>query len=140
MPDRFDLETFRTRHFDYKPGHHVAGFGPTQQAGKTTTMFQLLDVVAGEEISPVVLCMKHRDKTVARFTRELGFRETPSWPPVTKLSEMRPFGRRPRGYTLWPPQSLTDVEADNARLGAEFRRAIPHQRSATPSVTFADEI
>lgn len=141
MPEHFDLETFRTRHFDYRSGHHVAAFGPTQQAGKTTTMFQLLDAVASEELPATVLCMKHRDKTVARFSREMGFRETPSWPPVAKLGEMRAFGgSKPRGYTLWPPQTLTNVEADNARLEAEFTRAITHNRARVPSITFADEI
>lgn len=141
MPEHFDLPAFTARHFDYRPGHHVAAFGPTQQAGKSTLMFQLLDAVASEELPATVLCMKHRDKTVARFTREMGFRETPSWPPVTKVSELGIFGgRKPRGYTLWPPQTLTDTEADNARLQAEFTKAIIHNRRRVPSITFADEL
>jgi hypothetical protein len=141
MPERFDLQTFRTRHFDFKPGHHVAFFGPTGQAGKSTTAFQLLDAVAGEESPATVLVMKHRDRVVAHFTRELGFRETPVWPPVNKLGEMRVFGgSKPRGYTLWPPQTLTNVRADNLRLAREFTGAITANRRHTPSITFADEI
>lgn len=141
MPERFSLETFRTRHFDYQAGHHVAAFGPSQQAGKTTTAFQLLDAVASAELPATVLVMKHRDKTVARFTREMGFHETRSWPPQRKFSEMRVFGgEKPRGYTLWPPQTLTNVKADNERLEREFRAAIIHNRKHVPSVTFADEI
>jgi hypothetical protein len=141
MPERFDLETFRRKHFDYRPGHHVAFFGPTQQAGKTTTAYQLLDTVASPELPATTLCMKHQDRTIARFTRELGFRETPSWPPVTRLAEMRVLGgERPRGYTLWPPQTLTDVEADNTRLQREFFKAIAHNRGHAPSITHANEL
>lgn len=141
MPEHFDLDTFRRHHFDFRPGHHVAFFGPTQQAGKSTTAFQLLDTVTGEENPAIVLCMKHRDRVVSRFTRDLGFRETPEWPPQRKLKEIRAIGGTPpRGYTLWPPQTLTNVEADNARLEAEFRKAITHNRRHVPSITFADEL
>jgi hypothetical protein len=141
MPEHFDLETFRVKHFDYRAGHHVALFGPTGQAGKTTTAFQLLDAVASPELPATVLVMKHRDKNVAKYTRELGFRETAAWPPVRKFSEVRAFGGGPpRGHTLWPPQTLTDVEADNARLEREFKKAIVANRARTPSITFADEI
>ena len=85
--------------------------------------------------------MKHKDRTISRFTRELGFRETPSWPPVTKLSELRILGgHRPRGHTLWPPQTLTDVRRDNLRLQAEFGRAITWNRKHTPSITHANEL
>lgn len=141
MPERFDLETFRRRHFDYRPGHHVAFFGPTQQAGKTTTAYQLLDVVASPELQAVTLCMKHRDRTIAHWSRALGFREIPAWPPAPKFSEIPALGgTRPRGYTLWPPQTLTDVAADNARLQAEFFKAIVHNRGHTPSVTHANEL
>lgn len=140
MPEHYDLEHFRSRVFDYDPGHHVAFFGPTQQAGKTTTAFQLLDPVL-DEIPATVLCMKHRDRTVAHWTQELGLREVPSWPPLPKLSEIRAFGgSKPRGYTLWPPQTLTNVEADNARLEREFRAAIVANRGNVPSITFADEL
>ena len=141
MPEHITLDDFRARYFDYRPGHHVALFGPTGQAGKTTTAFQLLDAVASPQLPAVVLCMKHRDRNVARFTRELGFREIPAWPPVRKFSEIRAFGGTPpRGHTLWPPQTLTDIAADNTRLEAEFTRAITHNRGHTPSITFADEI
>lgn len=137
MPDHFDLATFRARHFDYQPGHHVAFFGPTQTAGKSTTSFALLQQVIQwyPEIKPAVLNMKHKDRVVAGWTRRLEFQETPSWPPRRKLSQWSP-----PGYTLWPPQSLTDVEADNARLEREFKRAVTHNRKHTPSITVANEL
>ena len=141
MPERFDLETFRTRHFDYRPGHHVAFFGPTQQVGKTTTAYQLLDAVASPEMPAITLCMKHRDRVIAHWSKELGFREVPSWPPQPKFSEMKMLGgQKPRGYTLWPPQTLTNIEADNARLEREFRSAIVFNRGHVPSITHANEL
>lgn len=139
-PEHFDLETFRTRKFDYRPGHHVAFFGPTQAAGKTTTSFALLEAVIRRfpEIRPTTLCMKHKDRVIGHWTERLGFREVPSWPPVPKLGEL--LGSKPPGYTLWPPQTLTNPEADNARLSAEFKRAIAHNRKNTPSITHANEL
>lgn len=142
MPEHYDLETFRTRHFDYQDGHHLAVFGPTQVSGKSTLGFALLEAVRriNPDIAPTILCMKHRDRVVAHWTKRLGFRETPAWPPVKKLAELPPFGSKPPGYTLWPPQTLTNVEADNKRLAIEFGRAITHNRKNTPSITFADEL
>ena len=142
MPEHLALEDFRTRHFDYRAGHHVAVFGPTQIAGKSTLSFALQEAVIARqpEIAPITLCMKHRDRVIAHWTKRLGYREVPAWPPPPRLSEMPPFGRRPPGYTLWPRQSLTDVEADNALLEREFRKAIVHNRGHVPSITNANEL
>lgn len=139
MPEHYDLDTFARTRFAYRPGHHVAFFGPSQIAGKTTTAFRLLQYVVGEDLPATVLVMKHQDRTVARWTRDLGFREVPSWPPRRKMSDLV-TGEKPNGYTLWPRQSLTNAEADNERLKAEFIKAITANRKRTPSITFADEI
>lgn len=140
MPEHYALDEFKAKRFDYRAGHHVAFFGPTQIAGKTTTGFSLLDSVVTPESPATVLCMKHKDRTVAVFTQRLGFRETPVWPAKPLLKEMGPWGEKPRGYTLWPRQSLTNVEADNAHLAAQFQAALIHNRLHTPSISFADEI
>jgi hypothetical protein len=142
VPDHFDLETFRRRHFDYGDGHHVAAFGPTQQAGKTTLMYALLEAVHDiqPDIRPISLCMKHRDRVIAHWTDRLGYREVPAWPPPPKFRELRPFGEKPAGYTLWPRQSLTQVEADNDLLEQQFKNAITHNRLHTPSITHANEL
>jgi hypothetical protein len=132
VPEHFDLETFRRRKFHYRDGHHVAFFGPTQIAGKTTLSFALQDVVVSDARPSTVLCMKHQDRVISAWTGRLGYREVPAWPPVRKIGELPPFGRKPRGYTLWPPQSLVDVEADNARLEREFP-ASPSPTSCTGS-------
>jgi hypothetical protein len=142
MPEHFDLETFRRRHFDFNAGHHVAIFGPTQIAGKSTLNFALQEVIIERlpEIRPVTLCMKHKDRVVAHWTRRLGYRETPTWPPETKFSELPPFGHKPPGHTLWPRQSLSDPLADNELLQREFAKAIVHNRKNTPSITNANEL
>jgi hypothetical protein len=142
LPEHFDLETFRSRHFDYRPGHHVAVFGPTQISGKSTLSFALLEAVKRyqPEIGVTTLCMKHRDRVIAHWTKRLGFREVPSWPPEAKFSELPPFGRKPPGYTLWPRQSLTDPVADNELLQREFTKATVHNRGHTPSITHANEL
>ena len=142
MPEHFDLETFRAKHFDYRPGHHLAVFGPTQISGKSTLSFALLEAVKRfqPDIGVITLCMKHRDRVIAHWTKRLGFREVPSWPPARKFGELKPFGQPPPGYTLWPPQTLTDPESDNERLQREFVKAIVHNRSHTPSITHANEL
>ncbi len=137
MPEHYDLDTFRARHFDYRPGHHLAVFGPTQISGKSTLSFALLEHVisAYPEIRPVVLNMKHRDRVVAAWTKRLGFQETPGWPPQRRLTQWNPAG-----YTLWPRQTLSDTEWDNALLEREFKKAIIHNRKRTPSITVANEL
>lgn len=135
MIQHFGIEEFRTRRFPYKSGEHVAFFGPTQEAGKTTLAYALLEVAASEERRAVTLCMKHVDRVVAAWTRRLNFIETPTWPPKIKLTN-----RKPPGYTLWPRQSLTDEEADNKLLEREFRKAITYNRGHRPSITHANEL
>jgi hypothetical protein len=142
MPEHFDLDTFRYKHFDYRPGHHFAIFGPTQLAGKSTVSFALQEAIL-QRIPELrghitTLCMKHRDRVVAHWTQRLGYRETPSWPPVRKIGDY--LGEGPAGYTVWPRQSLTNVEADNELLEREFRKAIVHNRKVVPSITNANEL
>lgn len=135
MPEHYSLEEFRHRRFGYRPGQHVAFFGRTQYAGKTTFAFALLDAIASSELPATVFCMKTQDRVVSALTRKLGLIETPSWPPRKHLGNWRP-----RGHTLWPPQSLTDPAADAARMSAEFGRALLWHQRHTPGVVFADEL
>lgn len=90
------------------------------------------------EIRPVSLCMKHKDRVVAAWTRRSRFQEVPSWPPPPKVASL--WEGRPAGYTLWPRQSLTDEDRDNALLAREFRKAIVANRKKTPSITNANEL
>lgn len=137
MPEHYALDEFASRRFDYRSGHHAAFFGPSQIAGKTTLGMYLLGHVATPEQPATVLVMKHRDRTVAGWTRRLGFQETALWPPRRQL---RHGFSKPPGYTLWPQQTLTNPELDNAHLKDQFKAAITHNRGHVPSITFADEI
>lgn len=137
MPEHYALDEFADRKFDFRDGHHVAAFGPTNISGKSTLLFYLMGKVASPERPATVLVMKHKDRVVSGWTKRLDFQETPDWPPHRQL---RRGLRKPAGYTLWPHQSLTNVEADNAHLERQFKLAITHNRKNTPSITFADEI
>src|SRR5260221_632917 len=135
MIQHFGIEEFRTRRFNYRPGEHVAFFGPTQEAGKTTMAYALLEKTASPELRATTLCMKHPDPVVSAWARRVGVVGTPRWPP-----ENKPLKPPPAGHTLWPRQSLTDVEADNALLEREFTKAIVYNRGHTPSITHANEL
>jgi hypothetical protein len=137
MPEHYALDEFASRRFDYRDGHHVAAFGPSQIAGKTTLLMYLLGHVASTERPATVLVMKHRDRTVANWTRRLGFQETPLWPPRRRL---RDGLSKPPGYTLWPRQTLTNPELDNEHLGKQFTSAMTWNRGHVPSISVADEI
>lgn len=139
-PERFRLDDFRARKWDYRPGEHVAFFGPTGAAGKTTLAFALLEPVVARrpEIRPKVLVMKHSDRVVAHWTARLRFRETPSWPPSLRVREL--LGDRPAGYTIWPRQTLVNPAYDRMVRAREFEKAIHHARLHRPSITLADEL
>lgn len=137
MPEHYSLAEFLTGRFDYRPGNHIAAFGPTNIAGKSTLMYAVMGhiVRTHPEVTPISLVMKHKDRVEAGWTNRLGFQETPSWPPVRRLSNWKP-----PGYTVWPRQSLTDPEADNELLQREFGKAIVYQRKHTPSLTRVGEL
>lgn len=136
MPEHYALDEFGSQRFDYRPGHHLAAFGPTQIAGKTTLMLALLRYVH-PDIRKTILCMKHSDRVVAGWTQRLGYQETPLWPPRKQL---RHGMSGPAGYTVWPRQSLTNPERDNEHLSKQFKAAITYNRTHAPSITVADEI
>jgi hypothetical protein len=83
-----------------------------------------------------MLVMKPRDPVPAQWSRRLGFREMPTWPPPAKW----PWEEKPRGWTLWPKQTLTDVDKDEAHLAAEFAKALTWVYSHGDRIAFADEI
>lgn len=135
MPEHYDLEEFRTRRFGYQPGQGVAFMGRTQYAGKTTLAFALMDAVASPDLPATVFCMKSRDRVVSALTRRLEFIETPSWPPKKKLGNWRP-----RGHTLWPRQTLDDVDRDSAWMTRQFNAALLWYQKHPPGIVFADEL
>lgn len=127
-----DRATFIRDYWDYTPGEHVSLIQPTG-GGKTYLAFQLLAVTP---VPATALVMKPRDAVPSAWTRRLGWKEISSWPPPARL----PWQDRPPGYTLWPRQSLTDLEADDALLKRQFSAALLHAYRHGDQIVFADEI
>lgn len=132
---QLDRQEFLDHYWHYKPGQHVACFGPTQRAGKTHLMFQLLGASLRPDLSVTAFCMKPRDVTVGRWSRAFGFREVPTWPPPPKW----PWQDKPPGYTLWPRHTM-DPDVDNPHIRAEFRKGILDGYKRGNCIEFIDEI
>src|SRR5207244_3976842 len=79
----FTRAEFLRERWHYNPGEHVSLFGPTQLAGKTRLMFDLLEATDTSfcQVPPVMLVAKPKDKTVVAGIQRLGYRETNRWPP-----------------------------------------------------------
>ncbi|HEY1699185.1 MAG TPA: hypothetical protein VGG75_05640 [Trebonia sp.] len=129
---RFDRPTFLERRWSYQPGQHVTAIQPTG-GGKTYWLSQLLQASG---MPGVMLVMKPKDPEPARWTRILGYREVAHWPPPPRW----PWQDKPAGYTLWPRQSLTDLDADEDLLQREFGKALTHVYSHGNGIAFADEV
>lgn len=132
---RLDRQDFLDHYWNYKPGQHVAAFGPTQRAGKTHLMFQLLAAAGRPDLRTTAFSMKPKDRTVARWSRQLEFKEVPSWPPPPRW----PWQDKPPGYMLWPRHTM-DPGVDNLHIGTEFRRAILDGYKRGNTILFLDEI
>jgi len=134
----FNREEFLRERLDYKTGEHVSILGPTQIAGKTRLMFDLLGAIDTSEMShpPVMLVAKPRDRTVAAGVAKLGWQETPDWPPRRKW--WRP---KPNGYAYWPPH-LRGVEtsANNDYLAYKFGMAVDDLFWRGDGLLVADEL
>lgn len=129
-------EEFLSDYFDYQPGQHISVIGPTNISGKSYLCHQLLDqAIKNTGLPAVSLVMKPRDRTVSEWSQKLQFKEISSWPPVKY-----PWQRAPRGYTLWPHQSQTDIGSDNAHLANEFRGAILDMYKKGDAIIFGDEV
>lgn len=129
----FERKVFLDEVWDYCSGEMVTILAPFG-GGKTQMGYELLGATATEKLQAVVLVMKPRDKTVAKFTAEEKFRIVRDWPP-TKL---RMWDKKPRGYVLWPTHSF-DPDRDDARHGAIFKRAILWCYKKGKFIVFADE-
>lgn len=132
---RLDRQEFLDHYWRYSPGEHVAAFGPTQRAGKTFLMFQLLRASLRPDVRTTAFCMKPADKTVAAWSDALAFKETPTWPPPPRW----PWQDKPPGYTLWPRHTY-DNDVDNPHLRAEFRKGMLDGYKRGRSILFLDEI
>lgn len=129
---RLDRQEFLDHFWDYQPGEHVTFIQPTG-GGKTHLACQLL---GASGVPATMLVMKPRDPVPAQWTQRLGYKEIGHWPPPQKW----PWQEKPPGYTLWPKQSLTDLDADDELLAKEFGNALLHAYRKGDQVVFADEV
>lgn len=128
---RLERDDFLEHYWDYQPGEHVTSIMPTG-GGKTHMNFQLLQHT---RIPATTLVMKPRDPVPAEWTQRLGYKEIREWLP-TKW----PWQDKPPGYTLWPKQSLSDLDADEKLLSDQFGKALLHAYRHGDQIVFADEI
>src|SRR5215831_9228670 len=117
---RFPRGDFLKNRWKYRRGEHVAFIAPTQD-GKTTLAFQLLQVTAGRGLPAYTMVMKPRDPVPAAWTRHLGYKEVPTWPPRKPY----PWEDAPNGYTLWPRHTF-NVKVDNAHMTDQFEKLIQY--------------
>lgn len=123
-------------YWDFRPGQHVVAIGPTGN-GKSWLMWQLLQATMRKRpsLSYVSLMPKPADPTTAVWSRSLGMRETPVWPPVKKL-----LSGKPPGYVVWPPHAMGVPPAQRRqRVGDVLRSALNDQYRKGNSVTLLDD-
>jgi energy-coupling factor transporter ATP-binding protein EcfA2 len=125
---------------DYGPGQHVTLIGPTQR-GKTTLALQLLKECISPEHKAVLLAGKPpgRDGTMNAAAKGLNLRVISEWPPSPNFNPAH-RDRDMNGYVLRPAQGMKDLDADNANITRQFRKAImANYGSRIPVITVADE-
>src|SRR5260221_4144817 len=91
-------EEFASSYFDYEPGQKVVFGGRTQEAGKTTLAFKLLEYTATPQCPAFVICSKGRDPVTEREGERLGYRFTDKWPVEKKFGEF--VDGPPAGYII----------------------------------------
>ncbi len=134
----FGRQEFMRERWSYGPGEHLSIMGPTQSAGKTTLLWDLLAATDTSwcRIPPTMLIAKPRDKVVAAGISRLGYRETSRWPPRNGW-----FSDEPAGYAYWPRHLRNvDSEDNDKHISAMFRPAVHQLYWSGDSITVADEL
>lgn len=121
MPVTFQRDDFASTRLDYNAGEHAVFAGPSQQAGKTTLAFKLLEYHATEECPAYVVVSKPKDPVTSREGARLGFQRVDDWPVPRRISEL--WDGKPRGYLIWPQFGDIDLDAERAsRVSANVFR------------------
>lgn len=104
-------DEFASAYFDYEPGQKVLFGGRSQEAGKTTLAFKLLEYCATPQLPAYVIVSKGRDPVTEAEGKRLNYRFVDRWPVEPKFKELA--GDKPSGYII--QTSLGDLEKDKAR-------------------------
>lgn len=126
-------DVFLSSFWHYEAGQHVTILG-RNNSGKTYLAYQLIDRTATARLPALILVMKPRDATAARYARELDMPRTTHWP-----QPPNPFARSRRGWTLWPRHTF-DPDIDDPMLRSLFRTALLDSYKHGDRIVFADEV
>ncbi len=136
-PMQLDRPEWLDHFWDYRRGEHAAWIYPTGK-GKSTLAYQCADVAMrrNPDLDFCSMMPKSQSPTTARWARELGLQETPTWPPRKKL-----FEAEPRGYVLWPKHRRDISAAENrAQLAEHFRKGFHDLLWKGDCIAFADDL
>lgn len=131
-------DQFASKHFDYKPGHHVVFIGPTQR-GKTSLAFKLLEYTANEKLPAYVAVCKPMDPVTAKEGQRLGYRRVSEWPPRARIRDIG--APKPNGYLVWPHLGNLTTDMDHAAdvTGTLIDSAYSDGRKGKHSILFMDD-
>jgi hypothetical protein len=122
----FSREEFRRERWNYSPGEHVLFAGPTQEAGKTTLCFELLEVTATPKLPAYVAVSKPHDPATLKWAKKLDYRIVHDWPASRKVSEI--WDGPPPGYVIWP--KFGDMNTDVQRCAEITARLLDDRYAA----------
>jgi hypothetical protein len=126
---------------DYAPGQHVTFIGPTQR-GKTHMSHQMLERVISPQLPALILAGKPpgRDHTMDEAPDKLGLQVTETFPPPANVKARQWWNKRTsetpkaNGYVLKPRHTMTDLSADKANLGNQFRKGMVHSYAGSQNI------
>lgn len=135
----FTRKQYLTEVWDYRNGDHVAVFGPTQLAGKTRLLMDLLEHTDTEtlKIPPTLLVAKPQDKTLTPGLRKLNYRTVKNWPPGNGW-----FWRsEPEGYAFWPDhQKHLSAKENDEYLAQRFDKPMAQLYWEGNTILVVDEL
>ena len=132
-------EEFASSYFDYEPGQKVVFGGRSQEAGKTTLAFKLLEYTATPALPAYVICSKGNDPVTNREGKRLDYRFVDRWPVEKTFKELS--GDKPSGYVI--QVKYGNLTSDKGRAAAVANSVLSERYKAgaqgKPSIILADD-